>query len=316
MKENILHTTTHRSETVGQLVLVDVDPTRQQVNRAIAGFLAGYSGPTLEAYRLDLRQWVGWLDAAGLGVFVVERAHIELYARWCESEGKAPATIGRRLSTICGLYNYCSQERLIDRNPAAHVRRPKQNYESSTLGLDRNELGAFLVQAGLSGGRDHALACLLALNGLRISEALGADIESLDVNRGHRTLFIRRKGGKTATVPLSPRTARALDLYIGEREAGPIFMNHDGSRRLDRHASARIVRRLAKRAGIDKRISPHSLRHSFITAALDAGVPLRDVQEAASHADPRTTMRYDRGRGSLDRHATYIVSTFVAGASR
>jgi site-specific recombinase XerD len=311
-----MHTTTHRSETVGQLVLVDVDPIRQQVNRAIAGFLAGYSGATLEAYRLDLRQWVGRLDSAGLGVFVVERAHIELYARWCESEGKAPATIGRRLSTICGFFNYCSQERLIDRNPAAHVRRPKQNYESSTLGLDRNELGAFLVQAGLSGGRDHALACLLALNGLRISEALGADIDNLDVNRGHRTLFIRRKGGKTATIPLSPRTARALDLYIGEREAGPIFMNHDGTRRLDRHASARIVRRLAKRAGIDKRISPHSLRHSFITAALDAGVPLRDVQEAASHADPRTTMRYDRGRGSLDRHATYIVSTFVAGASR
>ncbi len=311
-----MHTTTHRSETVGQLVLVDVDPIRQQVNRAIAGFLAGYSGATLEAYRLDLRQWVGWLDSAGLGVFGVERAHIELYARWCESEGKAPATIGRRLSTVCGFYNYCSQERLIDRNPAAHVRRPKQNYESSTLGLDRNELGAFLVQAGLSGGRDHALACLLALNGLRISEALGADIESLDVNRGHRTLFIRRKGGKTATIPLSPRTARALDLYVGERDTGPIFMNHDGTRRLDRHASARIVRRLAKRAGIDKRISPHSLRHSFITAALDAGVPLRDVQEAASHADPRTTMRYDRGRGSLDRHATYIVSTFVAGASR
>ena len=74
--------------------------------------------------------------------------------------------------------------------------------------------------------------------------------------------------------------------------------------------------RLVKRAGIDKRISPHSLRHSFITAALDAGVPLRDVQEAASHADPRTTMRYDRARRSLDRHATYIVSTFIAGATR
>ena len=63
-----------------------------------------------------------------------------------------------------------------------------------------------------------------------------------------------------------------------------------------------------ERAGITKRISPHSLRHSFITAALDAGVPLRDVQEAASHADPRTTMRYDRARRSLDRHATYIVA--------
>jgi integrase/recombinase XerD len=143
-----------------------------------------------------------------------------------------------------------------------------------------------------------------------------ADIDNLDVNRGHRTLFIHRKGNKTATIPLLSRTARALDLYIGERESGPIFTNHDGTGRLDRHASARIVRRLTKAAGIDKRISPHSLRHSFITAALDAGVPLRDVHEAASHSDPRTTMRYDRGRGSLDGHATYIVSTFVAGASR
>jgi integrase/recombinase XerD len=84
---------------------------------------------------------------------------------------------------------------------------------------------------------------------------------------------VTRKGGKAVTMPLAPRVARALDLAIGERLEGPIFM-------------------------------------------VDAGVPLRDVQEAASHADPRTTMRYDRGRQSLDRHATYIVATFVAGASR
>jgi integrase/recombinase XerD len=76
------------------------------------------------------------------------------------------------------------------------------------------------------------------------------------------------------------------------------------------------VRRIARRAGIAKRVGPHTLRHAFIAAALDAGVPLRDVQEAASHADPRTTMRYDRARVSLDRHATYIVATFLAGTSR
>ena len=63
-------------------------------------------------------------------------------------------------------------------------------------------------------------------------------------------------------------------------------------------------------------MTPHTLRHAFITAALDAGVPLRDVQEAASHADPRTTMRYDRARGSLDRHATYNVAAYIAGAAR
>lgn len=140
---------------------------------------------------------------------------------------------------------------------------------------------------------------LLALNGLRISEALNADIEDLSTERGHRTLAIVRKGGKHVTIPIAPRTGRALDLYIGERMMGPIFLGVEGGR-MDRYCADRMVKRLMKRAGIDKRISPHSLRHSFITAALDAGVPLRDVQEAASHADPRTTMRYDRARRSLD----------------
>ena len=81
-------------------------------------------------------------------------------------------------------------------------------------------------------------------------------------------------------------------------------MNRDGTRRLDRHAATRIVKRLSRRAGIDKTISPHSLRQSFITAALDAGVAPRDVPKAASHADPRTTMRYDRARRSLDHQNT------------
>ena len=117
------------------------------------------------------------------------------------------------------------------------------------------------------------------------------------------------------TVPLAPRTARAIDLAVGERTDGPMFLIADG-RRLDRHAAGRIVRKTARRAGITKAVTPHTLRHAFITAALDAGVPLRDVQEAASHADPRTTMRYDRARGSLDRHATYIVAAYLAGAAR
>ena len=115
------------------------------------------------------------------------------------------------------------------------------------------------------------------------------------------------------TIPLAPRTARAIDLAVGERTGGPVFLAADG-RRLDRHGAGRIVRKAARHAGIGKAVTPHTL--AFITAALDAGVPLRDVQEAASHADPRTTIRYDRARGSLDRHATYIVAAYVAGAAR
>ncbi len=113
--------------------------------------------------------------------------------------------------------------------------------------------GAFLVQAGLGSPRDHALASLLALNGLRISEALGADIDDLDFERGHRTLKVVRKGGKHATIPLAPRTSRVLDLYIGERTTGPIFLGAKGGR-MDRYAADRMVKRLGRRAGIAKRI--------------------------------------------------------------
>ncbi len=155
----------------------------------------------------------------------------------------------------------------------------------------------------------------LALNGLRVSEAVGADIEHLGLERGHRTLTITRKGGRVVTIPVAPRTARAIDLAIGERTGGPVFLAAD-DRRLDRPGAGRIVRKAAHRAGLARAVTPHTLRHAFITAALDAGVPLRDVQEAASHADPRTTMRYDRARGSLDRHATYIVAAYIAGAAR
>jgi integrase/recombinase XerD len=282
---------------------------------ALAGFLAGYRGLTREAYELDLRQYAGWCQQHHLRLFQARRADIECFARDLEARGRARATITRRLCTVAGFYRYAVQEDLLDHSPAAHVRRPRLNYESHATGLDRNELGALLVAAGLGQPAEHALISLLALNGLRVSEATGANIEALGVERGHRTLVITRKGGKVVTIPLAPRTARAIDLAIGERSEGPIFLSAYGGR-LDRHGAGRVVRRVARRAGIAKLIGPHTLRHAFITAALDAGVPLRDVQEAASHADPRTTMRYDRARTSLDRHATYIVAAYVAGATR
>ena len=279
---------------------------------ALAGFLAGYRGLTREAYALDLRQFTTWCRARSLPLFAVRRADIEGFARDLEARGGARATVTRRLCTIAGFYRYAVEEEILDHSPAAHVRRPRLDYESHATALDRNELGAVLVAAGLGSPLEHALISLLALNGLRVSEATGADIEHLGLERGHRTLTIT---GKVVTIPLAPRTARAIDLATGERCDGPIFLAVDG-RRLDRHGAGRIVHKVARRAGIAKTVTPHTLRHAFITAALDAGVPLRDVQEAASHADPRTTIRYDRARGSLDRHATYIVAAYIAGAAR
>jgi len=302
--------------TTPSAALVPVAPVFTNTERlALAGFLAGYSGLTREAYELDLRQYTSWCHQHHLRLFQARRADIECFARDLETRGRARATITRRLCTIAGFYRYAVEEDLLDHSPAAHVRRPRLDYESHATALDRNELGALLVAAGLGPPAEHALISLLALNGLRVSEATGASIEALGLERGHRTLVITRKGGKVVTIPLAPRTARATDLATDERTDGPIFLATDG-RRLDRHGAGRIVRRVAHRAGITKNVSPHTLRHAFITAALDAGVPLRDVQEAASHSDPRTTMRYDRARGSLDRHATYIVAAYVAGAAR
>lgn len=125
-------------------------------------------------------------------------------------------------------------------------------------------------------------------------------------------LRILGKGHKPAVIPLVPRTARTVDLAIGERREGPILIRHDGQR-LDRRTAHRWVKSIGKRAGLGH-VHPHMLRGEFIMAALDAGVPLRDVQLAARHADPRTTTIYDRRRENFDRHAAYVVVALVAGA--
>jgi site-specific recombinase XerD len=302
--------------TTPSAALIPAAPVFTNTERlALAGFLAGYGGLTREAYELDLRQYASWCHQHHLRLFQARRPDIECFARDLETRGRARATITRRLCTIAGFYRCAVEEDLLDHSPAAHVRRLRLDYEPHATGLDRNELGALLVAAGLGAPGEHALISLLALNGLRVSEATGANIEALGVERGHRTLVVTGKGGKAVTIPPAPRTARAIDLAVGERVEGPIFRTSD-RQRLDRHGAARIVRRVAVRTGITKPVGPHTLRRAFITAALDAGVPLRDVQQAASHADPRTTMRYDRARGSLDRHATYIVATYLAGAAR
>jgi integrase/recombinase XerD len=235
------------SMTSTELVPVDEMFTHGE-RMALLGFLAAYRGATSEAYASDLRQFSNWCAQHHLRLFATHRVDIECFARDLEARGRARATVARRLCTVTGFYRYAEEEGLIGRSPAVHVRRPRRDYESHAVGPDRNELGAILVAAGLSGARDHALVSLLALNGLRISEALGADIDALGLERGPRTLTVCHKGGKIVTKPLAPRVARAIDLAIGERPAGPIFLSVDGER-LERHAAARIVRRVARRAG-------------------------------------------------------------------
>jgi site-specific recombinase XerD len=277
---------------------------------AAASFLARYSSRTLEAYRHDLRGYFQWAADNGVEVLGATRAHIELFRAAMETRGLAASTIDRRLSTVCGFYRFAHIDGRIGSNPAQYVRRPPgPSLRRPWAGPLRTRVFLFTVEQ-----YDHqhaALVVLLGLNGLRVSEACATNIEDLGLERGHRTLRIIGKGAKPATIPLVPRTARTIDLAVGERHEGAILRRRDGQR-LERRTAHRWVRSIGKRAGLGA-VHPHMLRAAFIMAALDAGVPLRDVQIAARHADPRTTTIYDRRRQNFDRHAAYVVVAFVAG---
>lgn len=204
-------------------------------------------------------------------------------------------------------------------SPADYVRRPNVPPESPTLGLTHLQLEALLTAAREStNDNDFALVTILGLLGLRIFEATGADIDHLGEEHGHRVLRVLRvhgKADKIALVPLPPAVARATDRAVADRTTGPILRTRTGTR-MDRHAATRRLRRLAEAAGMRlPRMHPHMLRHTFVTTMLDAGVDLRDVQIAARHADPRTTMRYDRAKQNLDRHPNYILAAYMASGT-
>ncbi len=201
--------------------------------------------------------------------------------RWMqETRRLKPSTVSRRTSVVAGFYRTCVIDGVLEHFPAEHLRRPRVPPESPTLGLTHLQFEALLTAARDSANRnDFALVAMLGLLGLRVFEACGADVADLGEEHGHRVLRVVGKGSKVVLVPLPPAVGRAIDLAVDARPVGPILRTRRGSR-MDRHAATRRLRRLP----------PHMLRHTFVTTMLDAGVDLRDVQIAARHADPRTTM--------------------------
>jgi site-specific recombinase XerD len=290
-----------------------ITPANVTTDNIAAAFLLGYSGNTRRAYQTDLADFFSWCAQRDLEPLNAVRAHIDAYARDLdEIQHQSAGTVARRMSALSGFYRYALSEDIVTRNPVSFVRRPKVGSDSVSTGLTREELSLLLAAARDDSPRSHALVLLLGLNGLRVSEALGANVTDLGSERGHRTLTIKRKGGKKAIVPLAPRTADAADSYVGDRTEGPLFMTRTGGR-WNRSEAWRTLRRLAKTAIPNKAstLHPHDLRHAFVTLSLDSGASLRDVQDAAGHADPRTTRRYDRARHNLDKHPTYALAGLV-----
>lgn len=282
-----------------------------------AGWLASYSDETTKLYGWSIDRWFEFLAVREVHPFDAIRAFLETFGKELSRRGMMDSTVAKRMGHVKSFYKYAALEDFIDKDPMAHARVPKIDDDVLRPYLDRMELGRFLAAAEALPDsirdRDRALATLMAFTGLRIGGALSINIETISQERGHHTAIAMTKNRKIITVPLVPRVRRAIYMHIGERTEGPMFLGAEG-RRLDRAVAYRRMARMAKLAGIDKKIGNHSLRRSFITDSLDAGVPLRDVQISVHHKDARTTGRYDQQRRSLDNHAGYMLSAFIPGA--
>jgi site-specific recombinase XerD len=293
-------------------------PITDQLRLAVAAYLARFKGSSRYHTESDLRCYLSWCAERGLDPLAARRPHLELYIRWMQEIRRfKPSTGSRRFSVAAGFYKTCVIDSLLEHSPAEHVRRPAVPPESPTLGFTHLQFEALLTAVRESSNScDFALVvAMLGLLGLRIFEATGADIADLGEEHGHRVLRVCGKGTKVVLVPLPPAVGRAIDRATGARTSGPILLNSRGAR-MDRHAATRRLRRLAETTGVRiSRPHPHMLRHTFVTTMLDAGVDLRDVQIAARHADPRTTMRYDRARKNLDRHPNYILAAYMASGT-
>jgi integrase/recombinase XerD len=284
---------------------------------AVAAYLARFKGQSRIHTESDLRSYLTWCESHGLDPLGASRPHVELYVRWLQEVRRyRPSTVSRRVSVVAGFYRTCVIDGALEHSPAEYVRRPNVPPESPTLGLTHLQFEALLSAAKDSTNRyDFALVTMLGLLGLRIFEATGSNVHDLGEEHGHRVLRVCGKGGKVVLVPLPPAVGRAIERAVDIRQDGPILLTRRGTR-MDRHCATRRLRRLAESTGLRlPRMHPHMLRHSFITTMLDAGVDLRDVQIAARHADPRTTMRYDRARKNLDRHPNYILAAYMASGT-
>lgn len=275
------------------------------------------SDRTVDGYRREARVYTAWCDERGLDPRGARRHDIEAYRNDRGAAGDSARTLARRLSALSSLYVYAGGYG-IGANPVAGVKRPKVDRSSSpSQSLARTEVPNLLAVAEADSPRSAALVALLVLGGLRISEALSADVADLGHDHGHRTLTIRAKGGAETKVPLAPIVARAVDTAVAGRQSGPILATSTG-KAMDRRHAHRTVQRLAKAAGVEgaENIGPHDLRHTAVTGVLEMTGSIDAGQRFARHASPVTTQGYDHRRRNLDDHPGYgLAAHFAASLS-
>lgn len=273
------------------------------------------------AYAKDAGWWLAFCAAASVDPTQARPTDADDYETALRSTGLAKSTRARRLATASSWYTYLIRADVADRNPFEGMERPSVSADGSpTRGLTAAELAKLLRYArDHESTRTYALLVTLATTAGRITSVLRLTVGKLGHDQGHRVADLKTKGDHHKRVVLVPMAVEAIDTHLAatgrRRAADYVFATRTG-RPMDEPAAFRLIRRVAKAAGIPHHntLSPHSLRHSYATTLLDKDVPLHRVQDAMGHADPRTTKGYDRNAGALNRSPSYRMQEELAKA--
>jgi len=266
---------------------------------AVASFLEhlaaerGASPHTLRAYATDLREFSEFLRSQGASVKAADPSLVRAYLARLHQRRLARASIGRRLASVRSCFRFLARHGVIERNPARQIRSPRQARRLPSF-VPKDESKELLdrpLGSSPAAMRDHAMLELLYATGIRAAECCGLDCADLD--RGLGTVRVMGKGDKERMVPVGDAALAAVDRYLSARgrATGPLFTNQRGGRLTTRSAQ-RIVGRQARLAGLDRRVTPHTLRHTFATHMLGEGADLRLIQELLGHSRLSTTQRY------------------------
>ena len=292
------------------MAIVDASPIPRRLTDLTLEFLGtlelerGLSRNTLEAYRSDLQQYGLFLGRRGRDPLEVQPADLsafvsELADGHDDKPPLAPATLQRKIACLRSFYRHLRREQIISHDPTAELRPPRSRGRLPKV-LSRDEVNQLLAQprgASPAAQRDRALLETMYACGLRASEAITLELSELDLEGG--MLRARGKGSKERLVPVGRTALQALGMYldqgrprlVGIRDESHVFVNLRGSG-LSRQGLYRIVQGHARSAGLEQRMSPHTLRHTFATHLLAGGCDLRSLQEMLGHADIGTTQIY------------------------
>jgi integrase/recombinase XerD len=264
------------------------------------GHEKGLASNTLESYSRDLKQYYGFLSGdTSASLENASQSTIVAYLMYLRKQGKATATIARRLAALKAFYQFLVKENYVTSDPTDDLSSPKLERKLPRV-LTVDEVERLLNQPDLStpsGKRDKAMLELLYATGIRVSELVNLNILDVDLKEG----FVRcmGKGSKERVVPMGDIAVSALRAYlegarsklVADAKERAVFVNHHG-KRLTRQGFWKIVKKYATQAQIRKEITPHTLRHSFATHLLENGADIRAVQEMLGHADISTTQIY------------------------